>query len=151
MYPSETYLSYSVSQTLVPLDPEEKCSRVEAFPSKNGNHPYSHGPCSSTSEDQLECVTVPQSQKKKKSLRTMCGGGRKCYSCRLYNDPLLGHGCGAHLTLGGGVLIETEPEASASERYLRCLLLPSVITCQLPFQTWQLTVETSKTKSQRFS
>lgn len=66
MYPSETYLSYSVSQTLVPLDPEEKCSRVEAFPSKNGNHPYSHGPCSSTSEDQLECVTVPQSQKKTK-------------------------------------------------------------------------------------
>lgn len=89
--------------------------------------------------------------KKKQSLRTMCGGGRKWYSCRLYNDPLLGHGCGAHLTLGGGVLIETEPEASASERYLRCLLLPSVITCQLPFQTWQLTVETSKTKSQRFS
>lgn len=44
MFLSESYLTCSVSQTVVPLDPEEKCSRMEAFPNKNGSYPYSHGP-----------------------------------------------------------------------------------------------------------
>lgn len=103
MFLSESYLTCSVSQTVVPLDPEEKCSRMEAFPNKNGSYPYSHGPVhppQKTSWTASEFLGH-----KKQSLRNMCGGGRKWYSGRLYNDPLLGHGCGAHLTLGGGVLI----------------------------------------------
>lgn len=80
--------SCSVSQTLVqsPLDTEEKCSGVEAFPSKARSIPYSHGPCSATSEDQLECVTIYRPWKPKPE-RGMCGGGKKWCSARPYNSP----------------------------------------------------------------
>lgn len=68
MQPCEFYLPPSASQTLIrsPLNPKE-CSHAErgAFSCKTARVADDHGPCSSTSEDQLECVMVSPSWKPK--------------------------------------------------------------------------------------
>ena len=67
MQPTESCLPPGASQMPLwsPLDPEEPHSSVGQFPHKMASIADSHGPCSPTSEDQLECVTASAAWKPK--------------------------------------------------------------------------------------